>query len=197
VEIMETQIGEGVRIRAMETPVPTPLPIIEGQMYEQGDPNVPEVSYTENGDDHFGYGPIAGEDELYLMWVTDDNGKHYLVIDGTSEMLHGNLDAEGNRIDNGFDDFISERKVVTDQIENSEEEGWGSLGGASIITALLSFCPATGGGGCIGAGLVAIGIRLGNTGRNIIKLDNLGDDLAEIESKLEGNFLAIEHALSS
>ena len=92
--------------------VPTPLPTIgPGSSFEDGDTNNPGVRFIEKGDTTYGYGPLEGSDELYAIWTTDRDGKHYVVVHKDSILLRGGIDpATNSRYENGFDDLIQQRE---------------------------------------------------------------------------------------
>ena len=140
--------------------VPIPIPTIgPGSAFDQDDPNRPRVKEIEEGDEQFGYGPMAGSDELYVVWTTDNTGTHYLVVQKDSDYLRGTRDsATGGRYENGFDNLIKQReveKLIRDEeiaIRDSREStadvalGIGVVvavgGGVACIVATLGFCGA-------------------------------------------------------
>ena len=143
-----------------EIPTPIPIPTIgPGSMFDQDDPNRPRIKDIEEGDARFGYGPMAGSDELYVVWTTDNTGTHYLVVNKDSDYLRGTRDsATGSRYENGFDNLVKQReaeKLVRDEnlaVRDSREStadtafGLGVLvavaGGVACIVATLGICGA-------------------------------------------------------
>lgn len=93
---------------------PTKIPTVgPGSSFDEGDPNKPAVQYTEEGDADFGYGPLVGDDELYAVWTTDENGTHYVVVHKDSALLRGSEDtATGGRHPNGFDELVKQREAT-------------------------------------------------------------------------------------
>lgn len=143
-----------------EIPTPIPIPTIgPGSTFDKDDPNGPREKFIEEGDERFGYGPMAGSDDLYVVWTTDDEGTHYLVVHKDSDYLRGTRDsATGGRYENGFDNLIKQREVerlVRDEeiaIRDSREStadtafGLGLLvavgGGVACIVVTLGICGA-------------------------------------------------------
>lgn len=140
--------------------VPIPIPTIgPGSAFNQDDPNRPQVKDIEEGDSRFGYGPMAGSDELYVAWTTDNTGTHYLVVHKDSDYLRGTRDsATGGRYENGFDNLIKQREVeklvrdediaIRDSRESTADTALGIRvvvavgGGVACIVATLGFCGA-------------------------------------------------------
>lgn len=92
-------------------PVPTPLPTLEpGQYFEADDPNRPPIDPDGVvGDSKYGYMELAGEDGLYLVWMTDELGTHYLVVDENSELLTGGSDPAS-----GFFELAARREELAE-----------------------------------------------------------------------------------
>lgn len=132
------------------TPVPTPLPTLgPGQYFQDGDDNLPEL-ITRNGDDEFGYGEIKGASDLYLVWVTDENGTYYLVVDKEDEYFSSETKPDD------FLDLMSERESILKEMRDieikiTEQQGSrkGSDQGAIIIVVIGGvFCNIITVGGC-------------------------------------------------
>jgi hypothetical protein len=171
------------------TPMPTPLPTLgPGQYFENGDPRRPAVGIT-HGDAYFGWGYISGNPDLALIWMTDEKGTHYLVIDATSEWFLGRIDKDTNvREENGFEDFIRQMEDRTKQFE--ADAGQGVVAGlvANILISGLALCPETGGAACIGAVIVAAVTAIGTGLLKVFKMLEFKDDLAEIQTNIRGSF---------
>jgi len=195
----------------LETPVghttqgPTPIPTLgPGSYFEEGDMRVPVPSFIEAGDENNGYGPLAGEPGMYLIWVTDEKGKRYLVVEEDSEIFLGRIDeATGERIENGFDDYIQkwiEKRKELDlkqvEVNGHQRKRYGShtvsvgialVGGiaCSIITAgacLIAF--GTAALASWGTGVYANGERA--TAQE--ELDLMQSDLDDFYNKVLGKF---------
>ncbi len=145
--------------------VPTPIPTIgPGSTFDQEDPSRPQEKFIEEGDDRFGYGPMAGSDDLYVVWTTDNTGTHYLVVHEDSDYLRGTRDsAAGGRHENGFDNLVKQReaeKIVRDEeiaimdSRDSAAERSFSLGlGIALVGGIV--CMAATLGAC--APIIAVG----------------------------------------
>ncbi len=149
----EAPIGE-------EILAPTPIPTIgPGSTFDQEDPSRPQEKFIEEGDERFGYGPMAGSDELYVVWTTNNTGTHYFVVHQDSDYLRGTRDsATGGRYENGFDNLVKQReveKLIRDEeiaIRDSRESTANTAfeigvvvavgGGVACIVATLGFCGA-------------------------------------------------------
>jgi len=128
-----------------------------GQSFEDDDPRRPEIE-TIAGDERFGYGFLTENPELYAVWVTDENGTHYLIVEETSEVVRGAGDMAG------FARLIADRADKLDEIATAANDrdthnntaflsaglGVGLLiGGAICIAASFGLCavPAAAGFG--------------------------------------------------
>lgn len=96
--------------------IPEPLQMVAvrpGSKFEESDPDRPSVQFTEEGDAEFGYGPMVGDDDLYVVWTTDEDGTHYIVVHKDSALLRGSEDSgTGGRHPNGIDELVRQREEV-------------------------------------------------------------------------------------
>lgn len=176
---------------AMGTPVelPTPLPTVgPGQLFDEGDSAIPQVGQT-HGDDMFGWGKIVGESGLVLVWITDENGTHYVVVDDGSDLFLGSLDeVTGERMKDGIEDYIERRSELEKQRLAIAGEGISSGAAVGILAWGLGFCAETGGAGCV-VGLVGgIAVAIGNAARDQIIILGLNGDLKELDHNLDEAF---------
>jgi len=97
-----TQTAESALLHTVPTPAAQPT-YAPGQIYEEDDPNrpIPEQSLIE-GNQKFGYAQLVENPDLYVVWITDENGAHYLIVDKDSQVLTG-----GSNPDSGFFKIIS------------------------------------------------------------------------------------------
>jgi len=112
---------------------------------------------------------MAGSDELYVVWTTDNTGTHYLVVDKDSDYLRGTRDsATGGRYENGFDNLVKQReaeKIVRDEeiaIRDSRESTANTAFGIGVVVAV------GGGVACIVATLGICGAIIGLGGAFIV-----------------------------
>jgi hypothetical protein len=91
-----------------QTPVATPIPTLgPGQYFEEGDEDdLPEVARPDLlRKEDMGYSAILGEEGLFLVWSTDDDGnKHYYILDQEKDYLY--------RIQNIIDDNLIARREL-------------------------------------------------------------------------------------
>lgn len=99
--------------------VPTPLPTLgPGQYFDADDPGRPEIDPDGVvGDGAFGYMELAGEDGLYLVWMTDELGTHYLVVDENSDLLTGGADLEA-----GFFELAARREQLNEAVALARDQ---------------------------------------------------------------------------
>ena len=137
---------------------------------------------TMVGDDYFGYGEISGSTGLRLVWVTDESGTHYLVVD------EGNPDFAGNLPDD-FADFIAQRDGAIAARDSAQSSGQTTYAvGGTAVVVMLALCPETFGATCIGAG---IGIVVGGIANIIIQSTNsrrADRDIETADANLLGRF---------
>jgi len=178
------------------TPVPTPIPTLgPGQYFEEGG-DIPEL-VTKNGDDEFGYGEIAGSSDLYLIWVTDEDGTHYLIIEENDDNFSNDSKPDD------FLDLISKREEIQNDIHDIEikiteqqASRKGSNGGAIIIVAIGGIvCTFITAGGCFlpfatgGLGLVGKAIAHNTSANDLAELlVPLEKELSKNEQNILGRF---------
>ena len=168
-----------------------------GIYYDYDDGNLPPLK-TEVGDDLFGYGDILGSDNLVLVWITDQNGTHYVIMDRNSDDFLGfqPTDTDGNpqgsRLDDdGFKYWVDQRQQRVDEHNSALNQFTAStVIGAGAAIGILA-CALTVGIGCA---VVAFGIGVGAIGNQIrVKLDELNNEtkLSRVERNLRGTFLDV------
>lgn len=179
--------------------LPTPFPTVgPGQSFDQDSPNVPET-VTEEGDDQFGYGRIADNLNLLLLWYTDQSVTHYLVVDETNE--------EQKNLVEYFQQQVSERESQLDDIATKELElqetvskGRRNEVFAVGIAVAGGICGVLTGGLCIPFALGALGAyglawdEYFRQERQFGERDLLLEQLAETEANLSGSYGLIESA---
>lgn len=165
----------------LQTLIPTVGP---GQYFEAADANRPEVG-AEHGNDKFGWGEVKGRPGLILMWVTDDEGTHYIVVSKTSDEFLGTPDP---RIQDGFDDYINQMEAIETRRLETAASGIGSGVAVGVLAWGLGLCPATGGGGCVVGVIGGIAVAIGNAVREQIIQAGLNSDLRSVKSYLNDAF---------
>jgi len=193
-------------------PTPGPLPlatISAGQTFTSD--SKPELANL-HGDDLFGWGDILGEPGLVLIWASDENGTHYLVVDKTSDLFLGFRDPAGGRLDDGFEDFVEQRTAKLEEIRSAENEihrhedlRWTSHGTGLIIAGVGGLvCALLTGGACLAAAGLAAIAAWGNGARENVEAGSaervrkqyLGD-LKVIEGNIAGTYEQIFLAATS
>jgi hypothetical protein len=144
----------------------------------------PELT-TMAGDDYFGYGEISGAPGLRLVWVTDESGTHYLVVDETNPGFGGSLPDD-------FSDFIAQRDAAIAARDGAQSTGQTTVAvGGTAVLVMVALCPETLGATCLGAG---IGIVVAGIANTIIQSSNsrrADRDLEAAEANLLGRFGAL------
>jgi len=179
-----------------------PLTLSPGQLYSEE--NKPEVSHIEDGDDEFGYGPSKDDPDVYVVWMTDQNGTHYFTVAADSDELLGTLDeATNSRAQNGYVHVVADRDSKLQEVIDMEEKAnrhqnlrMGSHG-ASVGTAVVGaiVCGLLTAGACIVAfGVAAVGAWALGVQQNGEKLsaqdslERLDGQLSDIGAELQGKF---------
>jgi hypothetical protein len=181
---------------------PPPLAFAPAQLYSEE--NKPAVSQIEKGDEFFGYGPSKEDSDVYVIWMTDENGTHYYTVGATSEELLGTEDpATGNRAENGYKHFIKAREDLKDDIDIKQEEAnrdqnsrmtsHGVAIGIAVAGGLI--CGFLTLGTCFVAfGVAAVGAWANGVRHNGDKISTqqelatLQGQLDEIDSRVQGRF---------
>jgi hypothetical protein len=169
--------------------VPTPIPTVgPGQYFEEGDPALPQAG-QRHGNNRFGWATIPGQPGLVLVWVTDDEGTHYVVLDSGSDLFLGSLDSVTNtRREDGVEDYILQREELQRQRLATAGEGMGMGAALGVLAWGIGLCPVTGGGGCV-AGVVGAGaVFAANAVRNFVVLQGQNADLRELDANLLAAF---------
>ena len=184
---------------------PTPIPTLgPGQYFEENDTDVPKVTFIEEGDEEYGYGPIKGEKGLYLLWVTEGGGKHYLVVSDKSDMLLGMLDEDTDeRSENGFIHYIKlldearkdveEQQIVANSHQRKRMGSHTTALGIALVGGLI--CGILTAGACLvafgGAALVAWGNGVNENAEKLSaqdRLDQLQSYYDDAEQQVLGKF---------
>jgi hypothetical protein len=134
------------------------------------------------GDDYSGYGELPGYPNLRVIWVTDENVTHYLVVDSKDGEFASVLPDD-------FTDFIAQRNAAIAARRAAASAGQTTLiVGGPALGAMWALCPETYGATCVGAG---IGIAVAAITNIIIHSQaehSAEQDLDIAESNLAGKF---------
>lgn len=127
-------------------PLPTAIPTLSpGQYFEEGDAGRPTVDQAAmEGDQQFGFQRLAENPDLYMVWMTDGDGTHYMIVRADSDVLTGGLDPES-----GFLFLVRERERVHGEIlttvtnrdtyrRSASDFRWGAVG-SLIVAGILAF----------------------------------------------------------
>lgn len=174
----------------------TPEPVLKatvgsGQTFDSD--NKPEL-VTVHGDDDYGWGDIKDKSGLVLIWITDEDGTHYIVVDKSDELFNGysirdeNGERTGVVIEDGFEDFIRAREETLRIFNNSRAMGAGASSVTIIAGLLFASCPATLGAGCVAAFITGT-VALGEAIRESRIREDLTDDIKELERNIQGRFV--------
>ncbi|MFQ5923584.1 MAG: hypothetical protein ACE5M4_12150 [Anaerolineales bacterium] len=192
--IAATAVADGIVL-----PNPTLGP---GQLYSEE--NKPAVSHTEKGDDEFGYGPSKENSDVYVVWMTDENGTHYFTVGATSDELLGTEDpVTGTRATNGYVHLIEDRELKKVDVIDKEQEAnrhqnlrmtsHGAAIGVAIAGGLI--CGFLSLGTCFVAfGVAAVTAWVSGAVQNGEKVSSQEDlsvlqgQLQGIETQLQGKF---------
>jgi hypothetical protein len=161
------------------------------------DPSTEVVSIV--GDEEFGYGEIRDSGGLYAVWVTDERGTHYLVVDGSDPQL------TADRADH-FASLVSDRAEDQAAIDERMAEIDGERGlrygldVGSLATILVGAgaCTFITVGGCIlpfaAGALTLVGNAMAHASAQAsleATLPALQEELAQTERNLIGRFEAM------
>jgi hypothetical protein len=178
--------------------MPTLIPTLGPGQYFSSD-DKPAV-ITTVGDDEFGYGEIAGHPDLYLVWVTDEAGTHYLVVDSKSTRFLGSESQDT------FSELLKQRGSLLTQIGEKEnlsrrEQGqrYGYDGGAVAVAIVgVIACIIVTAGGCFlpfaAGALVLVGNAAAHNGASQAIQEDippLEASLDQVDSSLLGRFGAL------
>jgi hypothetical protein len=188
---LPTAVGE---VGPIATPVPTVFP---GQYFEHGDSGRPPVDETAmEGDLQFGFQQLADDPDLYMVWMTDKDGTHYMIVKADSDVLTG-----GNDPQSGFLFLVREREKAHDNIlttidnrdtylRAAKEARWWTVG----LLAGTAVCVFLAGPAClVGLGLAGGAFwasRNHDTAADIQQnlLEGLQDQLSDVEGDLRFGF---------
>jgi len=130
----------------------TPAALVPGQYFEEGDPSLPTMDEDSIlGDSLYGFGRLAENLDLYLLWMTDAKGRHYLVVESTSEVISGGTDP-----DSGYLRLVRNRETLAAAMLSSHDDSqtqaraatnyrWGTVG----FLAAAAICFVFTGGVCV------------------------------------------------
>lgn len=168
-------------------PLLTPIPTVgPGQFFEEN--NRPDVG-EKHGSDDFGWAKVRGKPGVVLVWVTDENGTHYMTMDATSDAFLGTLDeATSSRAADGFEDYVVQAEEIERQRIATAAQGIGSGAVVGVFAWGLGVCPATGGAGCVAGIIGGIALAIGNAVRNLIVMTDLNSLLSDVEANLSDSF---------
>jgi hypothetical protein len=182
---------------------PTPPPTLgPGQIYNSDD--APDLM-TIVGDEKYGYGEIKGASDLYLLWVTDESGTHYVTIGGKNPQL-----LSDNKPDD-FNDLLEQRADRLDQLRDKRdkviEHKQRRLGfdvGAVVTVGVGVIACGFSGGLCfvpfaVGALTAVVNAYVQDRAAQSLQpsLNELIAELEKAHSNLVGRFKSIEAEFSS
>jgi hypothetical protein len=127
-------------------PLPTAIPtLFAGQYFEEGDLGRPKVDEDAmEGDLQFGFQRLTENPDLYMVWMTDADGTHYMILRADSDVITG-----GNDPESGFLFLVRQRERVQDDIlttidnrdtyrRSARNFRWGTVG-ALVVAGILTF----------------------------------------------------------
>ena len=152
-----TQTAQALAIATASVATPTLGP---GQSFEEDDPSRPEVILLA-GDPRFGYGALASDPDLYVIWVTDEAGTHYLIVGQDSDLISG----DGTQ--QGLDSLIAQRTSLLIQIARlvRESENQDNTSGTLFDMGIGGLILA---GVCVVASMGACGVIVGAAGAFLV-----------------------------
>lgn len=168
-----------------------------GIYFDSDEGNLPLLK-SKVGDDQFGYGDILGQDNLVLVWITDKNGTHYVIMDRNSDDFLGfqprdvNGTVQGSRLeDDGFKYWVDQREQGVDEFNSASNQFTASgLVGIGAGVGML-ICAFTAGVGCV---VTALGIAVA-AGANQLRTDfnesRAETKITDAERNLKGTFLDV------
>lgn len=179
-----------------EIPTPIPLPTIgPGSTFDKK----PDVKFTEEGDEEFGYGPLEGSEDLYAVWTTDENGTHYVVVHKDSALLRGSVDSvTGERYENGFEHLIDQREAAKKLLVQEVTQGESRLAssntfvalGTGLVVAAAGICIIVSLGACapvavVGSALlVAAFTEQADSSSHLVSAINHAEEIASLDGRL-------------
>ncbi len=168
-------------------PLPPPIPTLgPGQFFSED--NRPEIG-VKHGSDNFGWGKVRGNPGLVVVWVTDENGTHYMTMDATGDAFLGTLDeATNSRAADGFQEYVRQAEEIQKQRISTAAVGIGSGAAVGIFAWGIGLCPVTGGAGCVAGLIGGIAVAVGTAVTNIINMADLNSQLGDIQDNLVESF---------
>src|SRR3990172_2921360 len=179
-------------------PVPTAIPtVFPGQYCDTLDTGCPPVDEAAmEGDLQFGFQRLADNPDLYMVWMTDQDGTHHMIVRSDSDVLTGGNDPQA-----GFLYLIREREKTHNNIlttvdnrntylESAKEARWWTVG----LLAATGLCTFFAGPVClVGLGLAGgawWASKTADTNASIQQnnLEALQDHLSDIEADLKFGF---------
>jgi len=180
-------------------PTPAAQPTFgPGQYFEEDDPNKPDFDRdTIQGNHEFGYAQLTENPEFFAVWVTDEDGTHYLIVDMDCQIMTGGPDPNSGffniirNIDSKYTD-IQQAERHKDTHENSASSfRWGETiaaiawGGCVVLTEGLCL-PLVG----IFGGLAGLSLNKDNDAQ--IEEDNIEiyrQEIEDFQNDLNGLFV--------
>jgi len=179
-------------------PIPTAIPtLFPGQYFEGGDASRPIVDEdVMEGDRQFGFQRLSENPELYMVWMTDQDGTHYMIVGSDSDVLTG-----GNDPESGFLFLARERKRIHADIATTVDNRDAYLSsatdlrwGAIVALGATAVCTFLAGPLClVGLGLAGGAYwasRSQDTNAQVQQniLEALQDQLSDVEGDLQFGF---------
>lgn len=179
-------------------PVPTAMPtLFPGQYFEAGDSGRPGVDPDRmEGDLQYGFQRLSDNPNMYMVWMTDAGGTHYMIVGADSDVLTG-----GNDSESGYFFLVRERERIHGDIStaaanrdthhrSATELRWGTV----ALLVGTGVCAVLAGPVC----LVGLGLAGGafwasrgqDTNAEIQQntLEGLRDQLSDVEGDLRFGF---------
>jgi len=180
---------------ASPIPMPTPIPTVgPGQIYERDDPLRPAVTVIA-GDSRFGYGYLSNQPELLVVWITNESGTWYQVVEEGSPLVAGEGDLHGftwyiterdrilRDIATAYDDMTTYNDTADDFFLGAMALG---VGGAVCLAFTVGLCGFLLGGAIAGGWLMETNQSNAELEQNDI--EGLRADLFEMEAEMEALF---------
>jgi len=194
--LTQTVESIGIDPNLRTTPIPHPT-FGPGQYFEDDDPYSPQFDDDLIvGNKKYGYARFEENPDLYAVWITNEDGTHYLIVEKDSEVLTGGTDPNS-----GFFTLIMRIEEKYEQIQTAVDQRdahytteknyrWGEV----VTTVIWSACVIFTEGLC----LPLVGVFGGLFGLSMNKendakiqetiIDGHQREVANIQSKLRGKF---------
>jgi hypothetical protein len=182
---------------AFSTPIPLPtlLPTVgPGQLYERDDAGRPAVNVIA-GDQRFGYGYVTDRPGLMAVWVTNESGTWYLIVEEGSPLIVGQGEQHGfawyiNERANALRDIAASYDDMTTYNDTADDFFVGAMvlgvGGAACFFFTVGLCTVLIGGAIGGAWLMETNQSNAELEQN--DLESLRAGLYDLEGQMQAVF---------